>query len=196
MAYITFIIPTLGRKTLTRALKSIQLQKDADWKAIIVFDGIKCNLPEDYLIDKFQIVEINKSGKEIGNLSQAGQVRNHAFDLVDSEWIGFLDDDDYLRDNYITCLREEDTNDLELILFRMLTNKVTPSYGINTIQHNEAGISFAIKNSTIKRHNARFVNDTSEDYKFLKDLENKGVKYKVSEHITYDVCRNHPDKYQ
>lgn len=194
-SYITFIIPTIGRKTLPRAIKSLYELNDSNWKAIIVFDGVEPNLPKKYISDKISIYQIPKSGSKKGPRSQAGKVRNYAFQFVDSEWIGFLDDDDYLRDNYIQCLKEEDNGNLDFILFRMMTTKETPTYGINDIRMNEAGISFSIKNQSLKKFDAKFNNDDSEDYWFLKHIVDKGAKYKVSKHITYDVCRNHP-KYE
>jgi hypothetical protein len=38
--FITFIIPTIGRKTLSNAIKSLLEQDDNNWNAIIIFDGV------------------------------------------------------------------------------------------------------------------------------------------------------------
>ena len=47
---ITFIIPTIGRNTLTRTVISLLQQTNKNWKAIIIFDGIKSN------IDNFNVI--------------------------------------------------------------------------------------------------------------------------------------------
>lgn len=196
MSYITFIIPTLGRQTLSRTIDSIYLQKSNDWKAIIIFDGIKNNLSGKYANDKrIIILEKPKTGFiNSRNISFAGEVRNYAFDLVDTKWIGFIDDDDVILPNYIEELKKEDDEKKDFILFRMNYDKVVPKIGINTIIHNEAGISFVVKNEIVKKHNLRFKNDGSEDFHFLKNMENLGLKYIVSEAITYEVCEFNRDK--
>ena len=38
---ITFIIPTIGRDTLLNSINSLFNQTIKEWKAIIIFDGIK-----------------------------------------------------------------------------------------------------------------------------------------------------------
>lgn len=38
---ITFIIPSLGRKSLFRTIKSIQNQTDDRWEAVVIFDHIE-----------------------------------------------------------------------------------------------------------------------------------------------------------
>jgi glycosyltransferase involved in cell wall biosynthesis len=41
---ITFIIPTIGRNTLEKAIQSIEKQTNNNWKIIIIFDGIQSTL--------------------------------------------------------------------------------------------------------------------------------------------------------
>ena len=41
MNKITFIIPTIGRDTLSNTIKSLEEQTNQNWNAIIIFDGIK-----------------------------------------------------------------------------------------------------------------------------------------------------------
>ncbi len=45
---ITFIIPTIGRKTLINSIESIINQTITDWKIIVIFDGIKSNINITY----------------------------------------------------------------------------------------------------------------------------------------------------
>ena len=41
---ITFIIPTIGRPTLSKSIESLINQTNKNWEAIIIFDGIKPNI--------------------------------------------------------------------------------------------------------------------------------------------------------
>jgi glycosyltransferase involved in cell wall biosynthesis len=55
---ITFIIPTIGRKTLINSIESIINQTNTDWKIIVIFDGIKSNININN--PKITILEIDK----------------------------------------------------------------------------------------------------------------------------------------
>jgi len=124
MLIITFIIPTIGRKSLNDTINSLINLENKNWNALIIFDGIKNNF---YLNDeRLIILEINKVGK-IDKKNNAGCVRNIGFDYIknnniDTEFIGFVDDDDTLHPKYINSLVEEKkiNSDLDLIIFRMI----------------------------------------------------------------------------
>ena len=49
--FITFIIPTIGRDSLKNSVNSLLNLKDNNWNALIIFDGIKNNLFDEY--DKY-----------------------------------------------------------------------------------------------------------------------------------------------
>ena len=59
---ITFIIPTIGRKTLIKSIKSLQNQTNQNWNAIIIFDGIKSNI--NINDPRIKIIEIDKKGRD------------------------------------------------------------------------------------------------------------------------------------
>ena len=185
--FITFIIPTIGRKTCMNTINSLINLNDNNWKAILIFDGVKniFNIKDD----RITIVEIEKKGIEDKN-NQAGFVRNIGFNYVnDSEWIGFVDDDDTLSKDYIDKLKEEinENNSIDVCIFRMIyENKfVLPSEFDKYIIKCRVGISFAIK-SYIK-DNILFDNNNYEDYYFLKELEYKNYKIVISPYICYFV---------
>jgi glycosyltransferase involved in cell wall biosynthesis len=69
---LTFIIPTIGRPSLKYAIKSLKDQTIQNWNAIIIFDGIKCNIENND--SRIQIIEIEKKGI---NINSAGNVRNY-----------------------------------------------------------------------------------------------------------------------
>ena len=99
---ITFIIPTIGRQSLQNSINSLLKQTIKDWHAIIIFDGIKCNLNNND--ERIQIIEIEKTGI---NINSAGNVRNYGMSLATTEWIAFLDDDDTIAIDYIETFNYE-----------------------------------------------------------------------------------------
>jgi glycosyltransferase involved in cell wall biosynthesis len=197
MKFITFIIPTIGRETLNRTLQSIKNQTINDWDAVVVFDGVSPNYFEDD--ERIKYIKIDKLGNikrhaKYGFISNAGLVRNEAFKFVDSEWIGFVDDDDIIYNDYIERIKEEvvvEKNNIDLILFRMNADRIIPKFETNEIKKNEVGISFIIKNEKLKLNNLKFKNCDNEDYVFFCDAIKKGLIYKISKHVTYQVCGIH-----
>jgi hypothetical protein len=185
--FITFIIPTIGRKTLLNSIESLINQDDDDWNAIIIFDGIKNNFE---IIDKrITIVEIEKTGN-IEKKYSSGQVRNIGFKHVkNTEWIGFLDDDDCLSNNYISRLKEEIkiNNNIEVCIFRMgYENQfILPTFNDRNIIRNKVGISFTIKKYISDK--ILFENNPYEDFLYLKILQNNKYKILISSYVTYFV---------
>ncbi len=184
--FITFIIPTVGRVSLMQAVNSLLALKSDDWKAIILFDGIKNTYPiNDHRID---IYEIEKKG--ISN--HAGAVRNIGLDKVQNKtkWIAFLDDDDTVCPYYIHRLKQESKRNptMELCLFRMIYPNmfVLPSNDVQYIKMDYVGISFAYKGYIQKR----FSNSSREDYYFLKKVEYEGYRICISPFTTYFIRQN------
>lgn len=182
---ITFIIPTIGRESLIDAIESIQKQTIPYWKTIIIFDGIKSNIKiED---NRITIIEIEKKGKNINN---AGNVRNVGMELVDTEWIAFLDDDDYIEVDYIeTFYRElELVKDIDVLIFRMINhdNQIFPYLQSNNFYKGEVGISFVMRKKLID-YGYIFEPNDFEDYELLNKLRNDNYKIMISPYIKYIV---------
>jgi len=87
-ALVTFIIPTIGRPTLTKTLDSILNNTDPNWNAIVMFDGIQPTIGSND--PRIRIYYMEKKGR----LNHAGIVRNTAIQFATTPWIGFVDDDD------------------------------------------------------------------------------------------------------
>jgi hypothetical protein len=64
-------------------------------------------------------------------------------------------------------------------------NLIVPPIDCTTIIKNKVGISFCFKRKLLEKYNLKFVNDENEDYLFLMDLLKLGIKYKISNKITY-----------
>lgn len=187
MVFISFIIPTIGRESLKESLYSIINQSDSDWEVIVIFDGVKKNI--DINNEKIKYIEIEKIGNDkLKNYS--GLVRNIGFNYVhNSEWIGFLDDDDILSLEYIAYLKEEILlkNNIDLCIFRMAYSNgvVLPSKLDKNINRNKVGISFAIRKYITEK--IIFNNNPFEDYLFLKEVQQKKYIIVISSHVAYFI---------
>ena len=201
MVLITFIIPTIGRKTLEQSLESLIQLKCNNWKAIVLFDGINNNLEckEKYNTDKFIFQEIKKHGN-INVKNNAGKVRNIGFQiiidqLIDTEFIGFLDDDDTIHPNFITYLEEEKNKNslIETCIFRMMYQNgyFLPNKYHTKIKVKQFGISFAIRKQYLEKNAVQFQNHPYEDFLFLKLLEQKKCKIVISPYIAYFIRTNY-----
>jgi hypothetical protein len=194
---IGFVVPSIGRDSIKFTLQSLINQTNPNWKCWVGFDG-KCeddidknNLIEDSRINYLYFKDKLGVSAHHGN---AGYVRNSIISHIteDCDWIGFVDDDDTLTRFYIEILELEKTKfKFDCCIFRMRydedNQKVIPPFGMNHLQQNYVGISFCVSKKFIAENNIKFTNDNAEDFKFLKEINDKGGKIYISPHITYNV---------
>ena len=188
---ITFIIPTIGRKSLRKSIKSIQNQTITNWEAIIIFDGIKSNIKIDD--DRIKIIEIEKKGQ---NKNSAGDVRNVGMKMAKSKWIAFLDDDDFIVNDYIESFYKElnITNNLDVLIFRMIYSDgvIYPELKTDNFYVGHVGISFVIKKKLIDE-GLLFEPSDIEDFKYLNKIRENKNKMVISPFIKYMVDKKNRD---
>lgn len=206
---IDFVIPSVGRPTLLRSIRSLINQgsffrdRNIDWRAFVGFDGIAEDAIDKNILTYDDRVTYFYSPTKIGltgnwgegySQSNAGLVRNWIISQIKSpnEWIGFLDDDDTLTNYYLdTFSIELKSKEFDCCVFRMRYDpggeKIIPPLGVNQIIENQVGISFCVNKKFLKKSGVKFDNDIKEDYKFLKSLENSGAKIYISNYVTYNV---------
>jgi glycosyltransferase involved in cell wall biosynthesis len=177
----------VGRSTLGRTLASLQAQENPRWRAVVIFDGVSPLCPENALGDSRIVFTWTP---KIGSWNHGARVRNVAFEkgLIWGDWVAFVDDDDTVTPDYINRLLLESSRDesLEVVIFRMLKGKrIIPKPGINKIVRNDVGISFAVRISVLEVF--RFNPSDTEDFAFLREMEDAGLKMKISEYVTYNV---------
>ncbi len=145
---LTFIIPTIGRETLSLTLQSLKNQTITNWKAIVIFDGIEPNISETD-----PRITIIKTPIKLGQgYNSAGLVRNYGIKFVNTEWVAFVDDDDSITPNYIESFLSELWLDPDVIIFRMtMDDRVCPSIDSTNFFIKNVGISFAVKTELVSK---------------------------------------------
>ena len=188
---ITFIIPTVGRPTLERSVKSILNQTNPRWELIVIFDGLEPNYEIEH--EKIRIIKLKKKIGE--GVNSAGKVRNYAMQFVKTPWIGFLDDDDIISPLYVQRflaekkLSREKGKVLDIIIFRMYNHNndtIFPKLNQTNFFLNQVGISFAIKTKLYKE-GAQFIPSSGEDFNFLDRMRKNKNKIMISPYILYFV---------
>lgn len=188
-AIITFIIPTIGRNTITNTIDSLINQTYPNWKAIIIFDGIIPTIENND--PRIQILQCEKIGQDVNH---AGLVRNYGINYADTEWIGFVDDDDTLSPNYVENLIKEinEFGPIDIIIFRMYNqerNNILPMLETDDIYEAQVGISFSVKKKLFDE-GCIFIPSGTEDFSYLKNAIKKNCKIMISPYITYFVRNN------
>lgn len=191
---IDFIVPSIGRNTITRSLNSLISQTNPDWNCYVGFDGMK-----ESDVDKNLLLEDNRIhylflGEKLGTSSfhgNAGKVRNKIIASIEnpSEWIGFLDDDDSLSHYYIEILKNElNKEDYDCFVFRMNHNgNIIPPFEMQNLVQNHVGISFCVKTKFIKDTGIKFENNNAEDFMFLSEIFNHKGRIKLLPYVGYFV---------
>jgi len=160
---IDFIIPTLFRDTLDRAVNSIK-KENIDHNILIHGDV--------------------KDGRGCGNRNEGLKK------VIDSDWIIFLDDDDYLNEGFSKQL----DNNYDVVVLRMSQDASNPFYPPKVIPRTEdsrlysgnVGCNFAIKTSLYLKHKWLFsVTAKNPDWDFLARVLEVTNKTKVTDEIYY-----------
>lgn len=155
---LTIVIPTIKRDTLQRALNSVRSQT--------VFT------------ENIVMIDNHRYG--------ASKTRNKAIRHVRTEWVGFLDDDDYLEPRYHEWLRE--LSDADMVIFQMRRHDGLELPGhtdIERLAYNWVGISFALRTSIAKQYH--FKNMVAEDFDLIQRVKKAGYRLVVSPQVAYFV---------
>jgi glycosyltransferase involved in cell wall biosynthesis len=179
---ITFIIPSKGRLTLPRTIQSLKRQTDSDFKTIVVYDGmhIQNEIPD------ITYMNIEK----VGFKNAGGAVRNAAIPFVETDWVGFVDDDDTLLPSYVSDFREHVLlfPEADIFVFRCVFSDMKilpPKYTSDTLELTKVGIYFAIKTNVLKEFN--FIPSGKEDWDLLRRCSEADKKIYLSPCINYAV---------
>lgn len=190
---MTFVVPSIGRPTLRRALDSFAAQTNRAFSAVLVMDG--CAAP-DYVAGYGWLRAVALPARA-GVRNHAGEVRNVALRLADTDWVAFLDDDDTAAPAYVERLSEEIRRrpGADAVVFRMRTDKagrgvrVLPPPGAEAFVKNQVGISFAARRlpACLGGEAFSFVPGPTEDFCALDRLRSAGGEVVLSDSVEYFV---------
>lgn len=184
MSLITFIIPSLNRDTLSTSVESLLNQTNEDWRCIIVYDGVNGISFSD---PRIQTIDSKKLGSMANYGGESGLVRNIGIALCNTDWIGFLDDDDTLDRNYVHTLSDKYL-DYDFVVWRMIFSDgiIMPPVESDEIIWERVGISFCYNQKKLSK--IFFDNSIrGEDYFFLEKMKNLTKNYTVAKEILYKV---------
>lgn len=180
---ITFIIPSLNRPTIVKSVNSLINQTNPNWKCIIIYDGVDGVEFDD---KRIKTIKIEKTGT-IGPFNgQSGLVRNVGIKTATTQWIGFLDDDDTLNQNYVNDLFEK-YSEYDFVIWRMKypDGRILPRPNNNNLSFGNVGISFCFKN---KFENMFFDNNKNgEDFDMITKLKNKTSNFIITPEVYYNI---------
>lgn len=195
MTFCTFVVPTLGRDTLQRAVDSVYAQTDEDWELYVLGDGVipRFDRPEGRFHD------IHYGAIPPGAGGSAGLTRNRAWDIYEmtcgprTEWFAFLDDDDQVAPNYVRNLRAhaEDYPWADVVVFRMKHPRLgflPPPTG--ELRLGTVGISFALKEKVFEKHKFKREDRSKafhEDWEMISEVQKDGHRIFLSPHVNYLV---------
>jgi glycosyltransferase involved in cell wall biosynthesis len=200
---VTFVIPSLDRRSLLRTLRSLQAQSDRRWNAIVLFDGLQhescSSLFDDKRIEFCHLTD-RRRGSVTKQHGTAGSVRNVALEKIEQsgsdagEWVAFVDDDDYVAPHYVERLLQlaAEQCTVDLFLFRALLEHgesilIKPAKQMvetQSIAQNEAPISFAVRRSACRQHQLRFEQHNSEEFDFLNRAKDV-VRHRLVNEVLY-----------
>lgn len=187
MNHVTFIVPTIGRDTLKRALESLVAQTNPNWNAIVISDGVPhFSLPINHPRILSLMFPLANKCWEFG-----GMMRNIGLGFDASEWFAFLDDDDRLDPHYVQWIVEEGRNS-DLVVFRMRfpDGGVVPPPSHTSpdhLAHGLTGIAFAVRTSFQKAHNLQFIHERNEDWTFTERCRSLGARIVLSPRVGYFI---------
>lgn len=189
MAYVTFIIPSIGRYSLRRAMDSVLNQDSPSpvMDMIVAFDGVP---------PRFHYEKVDESSVTYIELPKQGipaKARNKILDLgINSDWTAFLDDDDFISNDYGKRLLYFDKKypDVDIFISSIMflgQKRVIPKVKDQIFRMDDVGINFCYRNNE-RTKDLRFRDiDNREDYYFLEDAKTKGLNIYLTHEVNYFV---------
>jgi glycosyltransferase involved in cell wall biosynthesis len=187
MTFVSFVISSVNRPTLGRTIQSIVNQNDDDWNIQVIFDGHQ-HQKQSSIPDHDKITYINAP-----QTHSAGFTRNYGMQINNAEWYAFVDDDDWLRQDYVQRLKEEISlfPDVKTVIWRIQHGDcIVPDPGTKNFRIGRVGIAFAIHRDVYHKYGLSFINQYAEDFYLLDAIRSRGLPMVISPYVLYIVRHN------
>ena len=201
---LTFIVPSIGRKSIKDSLESLTNQTDGNWRCRVGFDGLsEDQVSKELLIDDPRIEYYyysDKLGQKFWGHPGAGAVRNELMSYEGATWYAFLDDDDTVAPDYVHRFNRQlkEHPFMDMMIFRMIYHSrygtpdlfTVPPIHIDdpyTLTRGEVGISFCIKKEFTKTNNISFITSDVEDLDYVHQFVNNNAEIHLSDIVGYFV---------
>jgi hypothetical protein len=194
MTAVAFIIPTIGRPELARALDSVREQFAPGWEAIVCGDGF---LPGPF--DDERISSLRGPDTASAGLTRAYAVASTVINSQ-AEWLAMLDDDDTISPHYTARLGQIDSRSVDIAVFRMFHRElgVLPDPVEPKLTWGQVGISFAVSKAFLLDTGVNFCEErnpyakepgmaVNEDIGFLRDASRANARILLHPSISYFV---------
>lgn len=193
---VSFVVPTIGRESLGRAVRSIRQQTLGTWEAIVVGDGVFVPATFDGEVDDRVKTYSLHQGESVEHMG-GGATRNYGMRLAHGDWLAFLDDDDTLDPDYVQELNDVAAfaPEIDAVVFRMDHPElgVLPDLKRPKLIHGHVGISFAVKTWIVRKHQLEFIPTkrnldvggvgNNEDITFLTALMNVLPQHEIDKPV-------------
>jgi len=181
-----FVIATIGRTSLNKSIQSVLDQDNkCNNKIVVVFD----NIPINRVIDDNRIIYIKTPKK----LHGAG-ARNYGINYIEtnninSTFISFLDDDDYITEDYGKQLYAHRKWDMVVhsIYFpwHPKSRQILPAKEGKGISRGSVGVAISIKLKKLLNKKIKYRNIKAADFFFITDLTKSGLTHYKTGKVTY-----------
>jgi hypothetical protein len=187
---LAIIVPTICRQSLLGTLLSLSEQSDKEFDTILVRDR---DLPLEPILHNWFPYLIHLEGPKTG--TWGGSARNVGIDYAVAQkydWIGFVDDDDFLHTHYVRWLKQSVLDaPIDVLVFRCRGNfdhvpadYIIPEAWRQTLEVGAVGNTFAVK---VKEGLPRYEECSLEDINFLRACKGAGFAVWFSNYLAYGV---------
>jgi hypothetical protein len=154
---------------------------------VVAFDGVKPRFHYD------KVEEETVTYVELPHQGTPARTRNKILDLgINSDWTAFLDDDDFISNDYGKRMLYWDNKypDVDIFINSIMflgQGRIIPEVKDQTFRMDDVGINFCYRNNE-RTKGLRFRDmDNREDFYFLEDAKAKGLNIYLTHEVNYFV---------
>jgi len=200
---IHFLIPTMGRPSLKRAVESITSCNGYNQDLVKIHIGLDLihkqihnsdfdqvlktlNITDNMVILNVERLDAQEAGAYGGSLARNKLFKNICLEDAHNELIAMVDDDDYIKPSFINDVLTEFTLETDLLAFAAKYDQGTTIYP--SLSSTCGHITIAFVTRAKLRQEFEMPLTTLEDFLFVRTVELSGkYKIKLSKTINYQI---------